>query len=114
MIAVLLGLAGIGVAWWIYGAERPAPGRAAQTLLEHKFYFDELYDRLFYRPAVCLATASAAGRAAARASARCASWCGGAELGLGTGRLQTGLVRTYALAIAASLAVVTVVFVAVR
>ena len=25
-------------------------------LLEHKFYFDELYDRLFYRPAVLLAT----------------------------------------------------------
>jgi hypothetical protein len=36
------------------------------------------------------------------------------ELGLGTRRLQTGLVRTYALAIAASLAVVTVVFVTVR
>ena len=36
------------------------------------------------------------------------------EAGQGTGRLQTGLVRTYALSIAASLAIVTVVFVAVR
>ena len=36
------------------------------------------------------------------------------DLGLGTRRLQTGLVRTYTLAIAASLAIVTVVFVVVR
>jgi hypothetical protein len=36
------------------------------------------------------------------------------ELGLGTGRIQTGLVRTYALSIAASVAVVTVVFLAVK
>src|SRR5207248_2006815 len=35
-------------------------------------------------------------------------------LGLGTGRLQSGLVRTYTLAIAASLAVLTIVFVVVR
>jgi hypothetical protein len=35
-------------------------------------------------------------------------------LGRDTSRLQTGLVRTYVLAIAASLAVLTVVFVAVR
>jgi hypothetical protein len=36
------------------------------------------------------------------------------ELGLGARRVQTGLVRTYALSIAASVAVVTVVFLAVR
>jgi hypothetical protein len=36
------------------------------------------------------------------------------DLGSGARVLQTGLVRTYALAIAASLAVVTVVFVVVR
>ena len=36
------------------------------------------------------------------------------DAGLWTGRVQTGLVRTYALAIAASLAVITIVFVAVR
>jgi hypothetical protein len=35
-------------------------------------------------------------------------------LGLDTSKLQTGLVRTYALAIAASIAVVTLVFVTVR
>ncbi len=58
VLAVLLGLAGIGVAWLIYAKRRvQAPRYAAlQTLLEHKFYFDELYDRVFYRPAVLLAT----------------------------------------------------------
>ena len=75
-----------------------------------------LYDFAFYRPAVFLATGLVPlGRAAARRSARCASSCEGVGLaGRDTGRLQTGLVRTYALAIAASVAVLTIVFVAVR
>jgi NADH-quinone oxidoreductase subunit L len=117
LFAFLLGLAGIGVAWLIYGARRwRVPTYAfAQRVLEHKFYFDEAYELAFYRPA--LALARLLGR-----------WVEGAiiggsireiaqgfrEAGLGTGRLQTGLVRTYALAIAASLAVITIVFVAVR
>jgi NADH-quinone oxidoreductase subunit L len=117
VLAVALGLAGIWVAWLVYATHRVQVPRFAsvQALLEHKFYFDELYDLVFYRPAVLLAT-----------------WLyrfferplvlgsvnelvrGVRELGQGTGRLQTGLVRTYALSIAASLAVVTVVFLAVR
>jgi NADH-quinone oxidoreductase subunit L len=117
ILAVALGIAGIVVAWWIYSARRAAAPRIAwaQALLAHKFYFDELYDALFYRPAVLLAQGlfalverplvfgSISGLAA-----------GIRELGTGTRRLQTGLVRSYALAIAASLAVVTVVFLSVR
>ena len=34
--------------------------RSRSASLEHKFYFDELYDALFYRPAVWLATCAAA------------------------------------------------------
>jgi NADH-quinone oxidoreductase subunit L len=117
ILAVALGLAGIGVAWWIYGAKRaPVPRVAAvQTLFEHKFYFDELYDAVFYRPAVFLARALFRWieRPLVFGSIRELSE-GVRELGLGARRLQTGLVRTYAFAIAASLAVVTVVFVAVR
>jgi NADH-quinone oxidoreductase subunit L len=117
VLAVLLGLAGIGVAWLIYAKRRvQAPRYAAlQTLLEHKLYFDELYDRVFYRPAVLLATSLARlvetplVLGSVNELIRAVR-----ELGLGTGRLQTGLVRTYALSIAASLAVVTVVFLAVR
>jgi NADH-quinone oxidoreductase subunit L len=117
VLAIVLALAGIGVAWLIYAERRVrAPRYAAlQTLLEHKFYFDELYDRVFYRPAVLLATSlyrlveTPLVLGSVNELIRAVR-----ELGLGTGRLQTGLVRTYALSIAASLAVVTVVFLAVR
>jgi NADH-quinone oxidoreductase subunit L len=117
VLAVGLGLAGIWVAWLVYASRRvEAPRLAAvQTLLERKFYFDELYDLLFYRPAVLLARGlfGLVERPLVLGSVnelvRAVR-----ELGLGTGRLQTGLVRTYALSIAASVAVVTVVFLAVR
>jgi len=114
VLAVLLGLAGIGVAWWLYGARRAAAPRS-WALFEHKFYFDELYDALFYRPAVLLATGLARWieRPLVFGSVRELA-AGFRELGVDTSRLQTGLVRTYALAIAASLAVVTIVFVVVR
>jgi NADH-quinone oxidoreductase subunit L len=117
VLAVLLGLAGIGVAWLLYGARTSEVPRFAwaQRLLEHKFYFDEAYDAVFYRPSVLAATGI--GRFIERplvfGSIRELSQ-GMRELGLETRRLQTGLVRTYALAIAASLAVVMIVFVAVR
>src|SRR5918911_2849910 len=57
ILAVLLGGAGIGVAWTIYGARRTVPHVAPlQRLLERKFYFDELYDALFYKPAALIST----------------------------------------------------------
>jgi NADH-quinone oxidoreductase subunit L len=117
LLAVGLGLVGIWIAWLIYAEHSVRAPRFAQvqTLLERKFYFDELYDLLFYRPSVLLATGLyrlveqplvlGSIRELVRAFR---------EAGQGTGRLQTGLVRTYALSIAASLAIVTVVFVAVR
>jgi NADH-quinone oxidoreductase subunit L len=117
VFAVLLGLAGIGTAWVMYGSRTtPVPRFARlQRTLEHKFYFDELYDAVFYRPAVFLAYALARWieRPLVFGSVRELSQ-GIGKLGLDTSRLQTGLVRTYAFAIAASLAVVTLVFVAVR
>ncbi len=117
VLAVGLGLAGIWVAWWIYGARRAAAPRIAwaQALLEHKFYFDELYDLLFYRPAVFLANALLRWVERPLVFGSISELAAGfRELGLGARALQTGLVRTYALAIAASLAVVMVVFVVVR
>jgi NADH-quinone oxidoreductase subunit L len=114
VVAVVLGLAGIGVAWWIYGARRTAAPRAL-PLLEHKFWFDELYDALFYRPAVFCAKGLMRWieRPLVFGSVRELA-VGVRDLGTATRGLQTGLVRTYALAIAASLAVVTLVFVVVR
>ena len=117
-IALALGLAGIGLAWLFYGARKPRPVPRlafAQRALEHKLYFDEAYDLAFYRPAAGLALLL--GRFFERplitgSSRELAE--GSVDLGRGLSRLQTGLVRTYALAIASSLAVIAVVFVAVR
>jgi NADH-quinone oxidoreductase subunit L len=117
ILAVGLGAAGIGVAWLLYGVRRRPVPRAAfwQRTLEYKFYFDELYDALFYRPAAW--TARAFGRLVEQPLIAGS----GRELGEDTrdlggilARLQTGLLRTYALAIASALAVLAVVFVAVK
>jgi NADH-quinone oxidoreductase subunit L len=117
VLAVLLGLSGIGIAYLIYGSHKLAVPRIAwaQNLLEHKFYFDEAYDFAFYRPTVALSQALARwieGPIIGGSIKELAT--GVREAGFGMGRLQTGLVRTYAFAIAASLAVITIVFVAVR
>jgi NADH-quinone oxidoreductase subunit L len=117
LFAFLLGLAGIGVAWMIYSARTwHVPKYAfAQRVLEHKFYFDELYDLAFYRPTVALATGLRRWFEVPVIQGSIGEIAKGfREAGLETRRLQTGLVRTYAFAIAASLAVITIVFVAVR
>jgi NADH-quinone oxidoreductase subunit L len=117
VFAVVFGLIGIGIAWWIYGARRAAapsyPG--LQKLFEHKFYFDEVYDTLVYRPTVWLANALLqwVERPAIGGSARELAF--GAQLsGRVLGRVQTGLLRLYALALAAGLAVLVIVFISVR
>jgi NADH-quinone oxidoreductase subunit L len=86
-----------------------------QAALERKFWFDELYDVVFYKPAVWLA------RAWTRWIERPIILGSAAELAVGTqesGRLaaraQTGLLRAYALALAGGLAVLVVVFISVR
>ncbi len=117
VLAVALGLAGIGTAWAFYGrrvAEVPS-FPALQRLLEHKFYFDELYDALFYAPAVFLA------RILRRGVEEPLIADSGRDIGEDTrdlggivARTQTGLLRTYVLAIASSVAVLAIVFVAVR
>ena len=115
--AVALGLAGIGAAWALYGrGERAVPHVGAlQRILEHKFYFDEAYDALFFRPAAGLATwlrrdfeepvVLATGPDLGE---------GTLELGEGVRRLQTGLLRTYVLFLGTGLAIVGVIFLAVR
>ena len=116
-VTVLVGLAGIAVAWAMYGSGRIAVPKAASArqLLEHKFYFDELYDALFYRP-----------------TAAAADWLRrdfeepvvlqtGPDLGQTTldagglvRRLQTGFLRTYVFALATGAAVIGIVFLLVK
>jgi NADH-quinone oxidoreductase subunit L len=114
--AVALGLAGMGVAWALYGRRQPDPARDPLDirLFSNKFYWDELYDWLWYRPADAIA--------------RALIWVersvigGSLEVirrgfGLGSRELsltQSGLVRSYALALAGGLAVLAVVFLSVR
>jgi NADH-quinone oxidoreductase subunit L len=117
IFAVAFGLVGVAVAWAIYAARRVPVPRVPQlqTLLEHKLWFDELYDAVFYRPSVWIA------RAWNRWIERPLILGSAAELALGTqesgrlvGRVQTGLLRAYALALAGGLAVLVVVFISVR
>jgi NADH-quinone oxidoreductase subunit L len=113
VVAVLVGLAGIAVAWAVYSERKIAIPAAPslRRLLEEKFYFDWLYDQIFYAPAV--ATASFLRREFEEPVVLQA----GTDLGdttLATGglvrRLQTGLLRTYVFFIAAGAAAVVLAF----
>jgi NADH-quinone oxidoreductase subunit L len=117
VLAVGLGLAGMLVAWQLYGARRARlpEVRFWRELLEHKFYFDEAYDLVFYRPAAATARVwtrfieePLIGGSIEGVST------GTRRVGRGVGEAQTGLLRTYVLALAGSVAVLALVFVSVR
>ncbi|MBW3592858.1 MAG: hypothetical protein KY396_04110, partial [Actinobacteria bacterium] len=122
LVATLaLSIAGIALAWLLYGRRSDAPRRVrsrapwAVRALEHKLYWDEAYDTAFYRPSSRLGLAGrrfvedplflrslgVLGGGVRGASARVAA-------------AQTGLVRSYVLALAAGVAVMAVVFVLAR
>jgi NADH-quinone oxidoreductase subunit L len=112
-----LGIAGIAVAYAMYGSRRLAVPRlpAVQRALEHKLYFDEAYTAVFYKPAVALATQLL------RVVEDPFVLAAGPDLGetaMDTARqvrkLQTGVLRTYALFIGMGTAVLAVVFLVVR
>jgi NADH-quinone oxidoreductase subunit L len=108
---------GIALAWALYRrpGERPAAIRArfpwAANALEHKLWWDEAYDAVFYRPSSALAS-WLLGRIEGPIVLRSLG-------GLGTGvkdvsdrvaAAQTGRVRAYVLALAVGLAVLAIVF----
>jgi NADH-quinone oxidoreductase subunit L len=117
LVAVALGLVGAYLAMLLYEARRLEVPHwpELQRTLEHKFWFDELYDALFYRPAAAIAlwlrddveTTYVEGSLVELGRA-------GEEAGAGVARIQSGLLRTYALAIALTVVVLAVVFVSVR
>jgi NADH-quinone oxidoreductase subunit L len=117
VLAVGLAVVGVGIAWWIYSARRAEVPRWAfgQQLLEHKFYFDELYDAVFYRPAVFAANAAISFVEGPLISGSIRELTEGTRLV--ASRLsdaQTGLLRTYALALGSGAALLTLVFLAVK
>jgi NADH-quinone oxidoreductase subunit L len=110
-------LAGIALAWWIWGRPNPLPERlrrrypwAARTL-EEKFYFDTAYDYAFYEPAdrtAVLATRYVEEPLFLRSLGELAR-----GVRLVSDRLsdvQTGRVRSYAFAVGAGAAILTLVF----
>jgi NADH-quinone oxidoreductase subunit L len=117
ILALVLGLAGVAVAWAAYSARTLSIPRArpARALFEHKFYFDELYDWVFYKPSVALAVALRdwVERPVLLGSIDAIA-TGARRIGSELTELQTGLVRTYALAIAGSVTVLAFVFVWVK
>jgi NADH-quinone oxidoreductase subunit L len=112
--AVALGLAGIWVAYAAYVTKRikvPKP----VTLFEKKFYWDELYDAVFYRPADLISRGL--GRIFERPviGGSIGELKGGFRFGAGElARVQNGLVRAYVLALASGVAVLALVFISTR
>ncbi len=117
VLAVGLGIAGVVVAWAVYSARTVAipQARTVRALLEHKFYFDELYDSVFYRPTAALTAALRDYFERPLLLGSIDSLAAGARRISGeVSELQTGLVRTYALAIAGGVTVLALVFVWVK
>ena len=62
LLPLIVGLAGIALAYWMYVLKPDMPAALAKSLRPlyefsfNKWYFDELYDRLFVRPAFYLGT----------------------------------------------------------
>jgi NADH-quinone oxidoreductase subunit L len=86
-----------------------------RTTLERKLYFDELYDAVFARPVQAVALRlrdDVEARYVHRSLDEVAR--GSLEAGAGVARAQSGLLRIYALVIAASVVVLAVVFLVVR
>ena len=116
-LAVGLGAIGIGVAWVLYGSRKRAVPRvpAVQQTLEHKFWFDELYDAIFYQPGVLASRVLRDGVEKPLIGGSISGVTLGArEAGGAVGEAQTGYLRSYALAIAAAVAVLIVVFITVQ
>ncbi|HET9324960.1 MAG TPA: NADH-quinone oxidoreductase subunit L, partial [Gaiellaceae bacterium] len=116
-ISVALAVVGIYLAWAVYvaGRIRVPDVPALQRALEHKLYWDEAYDLVFYRPAVWIARASYRLVEQPLIAGSIEGLTYGARVISGrTGEAQTGLLRTYVLALGAGAAVLALVFLAVR
>jgi NADH-quinone oxidoreductase subunit L len=101
----------------MYGSRRLAipPLPAVQRVLEHKLYFDEAYDAVFYKPTVAIATQL---RRVIEEPFVLAAAPDLGETALDAARvvrrLQTGLLRTYVWFFGMGIAVLAVVFLVVR
>src|SRR5262249_7362279 len=102
LLAVALGLVGLFLARRAFYAGRQLVTRpGVWRVLEHKFFFDEAYAALFYGPAAALSVAlrrNVEEPVVERSLDEIGS--GTIQVGGEVGRVQSGLLRTYAVAVA--------------
>lgn len=117
-IAVVMGLAGIGLAWLFYKKENELPQKFANafgnlyTWAYHKFYIDEVY--LFVTKKILFK------RVAAPAAKFDRNYVDGTMVGIGTSTvrtsekikgIQSGKVQDYAMAFVAGILVIAIIFI---
>ena len=112
--ALLAGLGGIYVAWLAYSKKSlrvPKPVK----LFEKKFYWDELYDAVFYKPADLVSRGLGRFFELPVIAGSLGEVTQGFRFGSGElARAQNGLVRAYVLALTSGVAILAVVFIATR
>jgi NADH-quinone oxidoreductase subunit L len=116
LFAVVLGVLGILLARQAFAAGRElVPDGAVRDTLEHKLWFDELYDVAVSRPAQLIALRLRDRVEAPVVQGGLDEVAEGALRGAtATAGAQSGLLRTYALAFTVAVAVLTLVFLVVR
>jgi NADH-quinone oxidoreductase subunit L len=121
ILAVGVTLVGIGLAWKAWGRPSELPARVRRRVpgvaraLDHKLYFDEGYDVVFYRPADGLATGLARRLEGPVVLGSAGSIAGSVrDLGRRLAATQTGLLRAYLTLIALAAAIILLVFIVVR
>ena len=121
IVAVAAAVLGILLAWRFWGRQSDVPARVrsdypwAARALEQKLYFDEAYDAIFVTPTQRLAVflkRYVEGPLILGSLVEIGSSV--RALGQRLSRLQNGLLRSYALALAAGLALIALVFISVR
>jgi NADH-quinone oxidoreductase subunit L len=116
LLAVSLGAIGGYLAWRAFqaGRELVADGAVRRTL-EHKLWFDELYDAVFSRPVQALTVLLRDRFETPVVQGGLDEVAEGTLRGAAaTSSVQSGLLRTYALAFTVAVAVLTLVFLVVR
>jgi NADH-quinone oxidoreductase subunit L len=112
VLAVLAGASGIVVAWSMYvrRAPVPAPATGIRALAANRFYVDELYERIIAWPGLALSRGLALfDRRGIDGLVNGIARATGALAGVGR-RLQSGFVRSYALAVLVGTVLVVVLF----
>ncbi len=112
--ALAAGVAGIYVAWLAYSKKSVRVPKPVK-LFEKKFYWDELYDAVFYKPADLISRGLGRFFEIPVIAGSLGEITQGFRFGSGElARAQNGLVRAYALALTSGVAILAVVFIATR